>query len=98
MWVEHLRVSHLFRESALQVKSLLPGSCPEGPIGKQGQPTFPICILLLYVRVGPWLKNSPFPTVLQSKMRALQAKVQSTPQLPALGAVSLSSWTINSYR
>lgn len=38
------------------------------------------------------------PTVLQSKMHALQAKVQSTPQLPALGAVSPSSWTINSYR
>lgn len=98
MWVQHLRVSHLFRESALQVKSLSPGSSPEGLSGKQVQPTFPICILLLQVRAGPWLQNSPFPTVLQSKVRALQAKVQSTPQLPALGTTSPSSWTINSCR
>lgn len=77
MWVEHLRVSHLFRESALQVKSLLPGSCPEGPIGKQGQPTFPICILLLYVRVGPWLKNSPFPLSSRAKCMLCRLKCRA---------------------
>lgn len=92
MWVQHLRVSHLFRESALQVKSLSPGSSPEGLSGKQVQPTFPICILLLQVRAGPWLQNSPFPTVLQSKVvlcrlkyRALHSFLLWVQLLPAAG-------------
>lgn len=67
---------------------------------QEARPAIPICTLLLYLRAGPWLQTSPFPTALQSSGACSAGQRMEHSLHSFLRWVQLlpSSWTINSYR